>query len=59
MAIKYNQKEIEAMDAKLNNPSATVVCPRCGKELLFNDYSSFCEVKCSSSDCLHGVVRGI
>ena len=59
MAIKYSNREIEAMDAKLNNPAETVICPRCGKELHFKDYGSACEVKCSTNDCLHGVVRGI
>ena len=59
MATKYSRKEIEAIEAKLSNPAAVVVCPRCGEELQFKNYNSACEVKCKTQNCLHGVLRGI
>ena len=59
MAIKYSKKEIEAIEEKMNNPTAIVVCPRCGEELHFKGYNSACEVKCKTENCLRGVLRGI
>lgn len=59
MAIKYNGKEIKAIEEKMNNPTAVVVCPRCGEKLQFNSYNSACEVKCKTENCLRGVLRGI
>jgi hypothetical protein len=59
MATKYNKTEIEALDRKMNDPAEVVICPRCGKELLFKDYGTSCEVKCETEGCLYGIIRGI
>ena len=56
---KYSKKECNAIDRKLMYPTETVICPRCGEQLIFKDGKYGCEVKCPSKDCLHGVVRGI
>ena len=59
MTMKYTAEEIAALDKKLNNPTETVVCPRCGRNLIFKAYKSACEIKCESENCLRGIVRGI
>lgn len=59
MVIKYADKEIEALDKKLNNPTGKIICPRCGKQLLFIEHQSSCTVKCETEGCLEGTVRGI
>lgn len=56
---RYSGREIEAIEAKMNDPTSTVICPRCGKKLCFKDCTSACEVVCETIGCLHGAVRGI
>lgn len=59
MDIKYSNTEIDAIEQKMINPSAVVICPRCGKELSYRAVGNSCEVKCASPDCLKGTSRGI
>lgn len=59
MVSKYTEQEQKAMIQKLDHPNETVMCPRCGTELHYKEYGNSCEVKCETSDCLHGGVRGI
>lgn len=59
MAIKYTEKEIAALDEKAARPGAVVVCPRCGKELVYRAVGNSYEVKCPTEDCLKETVRGL
>lgn len=59
MVSEYSEAEWNALDAKMENESMTVYCPRCGKELKFTDYGCGCEVKCPTEGCIKMTVRGI
>ena len=59
MATKYTEKESAALDKKLFNPTETVICPRCGKELTYRAVGTSCEVKCPTENCLYASMRGL
>ena len=59
MASKFTQKEIDALTEKFETPNKEVVCPRCGKKLLFFQKGYSCEVVCETEDCLKDAIRGI
>lgn len=59
MAIKYSEKEISALEKKMVNPTAVVVCPRCGEELSYRAVGNSCEVKCPTEGCIVGTSRGL
>ena len=59
MAGKYTETEIAAMERKIKFPFETVLCPRCGSELVHREVGNSCEVRCQTDDCLIGTVRGL
>lgn len=56
---KYTQTEIEALNEKSTYPEKKVVCPRCGKELMFREIGTSYSVKCQTANCLKANFRGI
>lgn len=59
MASKYSDEELKALSEKSRNPDNVVLCPRCGKELLFTDYGCGYEIKCMTNGCIKRSVRGL
>lgn len=59
MANKFTEKEVVAIESKINNPEEVVYCPRCGKELMYRSVGNSVEVKCDSLDCIKASIRGI
>ena len=59
MAVKYTDKELDALDEKALNPQKKVFCPRCGKELQYRSIGNSYEVKCLTENCIKETVRGL
>lgn len=59
MVIEYTKEECKALDEKFEHPNKIVLCPRCGKQLIFTQRGNSCEVKCETRDCLYDAIRGI
>jgi DNA-directed RNA polymerase subunit RPC12/RpoP len=59
VSIEFTETEIQAMEAKIQNPKEIVICPRCGGRLLFREWPTAVEVRCETENCLHGSIRGI
>ena len=59
MDTKYSKKEIEAIDKKFEQPEKEVICPRCGKMLIYTRRGNSCEVKCENIGCLRDAIRGL
>ncbi len=52
-------KERMALEEKAKYPKRKVLCPRCGKELIYHAVGNSYEVKCPTPTCLHECVRGL
>ncbi len=52
-------KERAALDQKAEDPKRKVLCPRCGKELIYHAVGNSYEIKCPTPNCLHECVRGL
>lgn len=59
MDTNYNIRELDALDKKIENPSQKVICPRCGKEILYKSVGNSCEARCSTNGCIKETVRGL
>lgn len=59
MDTEYTEKEIAALDKKFEEPEKEVICPRCGKVLIYTQRGNSCEVKCESAGCLQDAMRGL
>lgn len=57
--MEYNEKELAALDKKALQPDSVVICPRCGKELLYSAVGNSYEVKCPTNNCIKEIVRGL
>ena len=55
----FTEEEKNALREKFDNPSKDVVCPRCGKTLVYREKNGSSEVKCETPGCIHGTVRGL
>ena len=51
--------ESRALERKEANPTETVVCPRCGKELLYRESGNSYEIRCQTEGCLKMTIRGL
>lgn len=56
---KITKAEYEAINKKLNNPQADVICPRCGKKLLYKKIGNSISVECETANCIYGGIRGL
>lgn len=57
--MEYSQKDIAALNEKLNDPNKTVKCPRCGKNILVDRFGNSYHVYCESRNCIENKIRGI
>lgn len=57
--LNYSEKELAAIDLKLENPDTEVICPRCGKELHYRAVGNSYEVRCYTEGCIKATFRGI
>lgn len=55
----YTAADWGALDEKLNDPQRHVICPRCGKEIIYNERGNSIAVECETKDCIFGGVRGL
>lgn len=58
MASNYTEKELAALKAKEQAPNSEVICPRCGKNLLYIEVGNSYEIKCPTENCLKRTVSG-
>lgn len=56
---KYTEDERLAINNKIINPNNIVICPRCGKEILYKEIGSSIRVKCETEGCISAGIRGI
>ena len=56
---KYTPTELTAIEKKTTNPEEKVLCPRCGKELIFLEIGTSYSIKCPTANCLKATYRGI
>lgn len=59
MVIKYNKTESDALTRKEERPKEIVVCPRCGRKLVYKEIGNSYEIKCPTDNCLKRTVRGL
>ena len=54
-----NNAERIALRTKLQHPSEKVVCPRCGREIIYEVRGNSIAVECTSKGCIYGGIRGL
>ena len=54
-----NEMEKKALQEKLKQPDKKVVCPRCGKEILYIKRGNSIAVECEDQSCIFGGIRGL
>ncbi len=54
-----NNAERKALQEKLDNPSKSVKCPRCGNEIIYEKRGNSIAVECKTSKCIAGGIRGL
>ncbi len=59
MDFDFTQEESDALAYKVEHISEEVMCPRCGKKLIYRSFASSSEVKCETYGCIHCSVRGL
>lgn len=55
----YTKIEWDALWEKLDNPDKTVICPRCGNEIVYEEIGNSTSVACLTENCIFGGIRGI
>lgn len=55
----YTQEEIKIIEKKIYNSKETVMCPRCGRELLMKSYKNGEKLYCKTEGCITEAIRGI
>ena len=55
--VKYY--ELFKLHEKDEEPNKTVFCPRCGKEIIFEEHGNSYEIRCSTKGCIKMTFRGI
>ena len=56
---EYTREEWQALDKKAMDPTAEVICPRCGNSLEYRSAGNSYEVKCQTPNCIRDSVRGL
>lgn len=57
--MEFNKEEIAQLEKKILNPSAHIICPRCGSEIVYTEFASATEVRCTTEGCIKMIERGI
>ncbi len=55
----YTAEDWAALRKKLNNPEKTVLCPRCGNEIIYERRGNSEAVECKTAGCIFGGIRGL
>ena len=55
----YTEAEWDALDEKMEFPSETVICPRCGKDIEYEEIGNSISIKCQTKGCIFGGIRGL
>ena len=55
----YTEEEWGALHVKLYNPEQEVICPRCGKEIIYKEIGNSTSVECLTDGCIFGGLRGL
>lgn len=53
------KNEYSNIENKIKNPDKRVICPRCGKELIYKKYGNSVSVKCETEGCISESIRGL
>lgn len=56
---KYTIEDMKAIELKAMNPKEKVICPRCGKELIYQEIGYSSRTKCETDNCLIFEIRGL
>lgn len=56
---QITKNEYSAIENKMKNPDKKVICPRCGKELIYKKYGNSVSVKCKTKWCVSESIRGL
>ena len=54
-----SDKEMNALQEKLNNPDSDVKCPRCGNNIIYEERGNSIAVECLTPNCIYGGIRGL
>lgn len=57
--VAMTEKDYEALNEKLNNPTKKVICPRCGNEIIYERRGNSIAVECKTKNCIYGGIRGL
>ena len=57
--MELTTNEEKAILEKWEYPDHVVTCPRCGKELAYEEHGNSSVVKCPTDNCLFDTFRGI
>ena len=57
--VTMTENDYEILDEKLNNPEKTVICPRCGNEVIYEERGNSIAVGCKTKGCIYGGIRGL
>lgn len=53
------EEEKKALWEKLHNPAKTVICTRCGNEIIYEERGNSIAVECKTPKCIFGGIRGL
>ncbi|GHU59163.1 hypothetical protein FACS1894133_5340 [Clostridia bacterium] len=59
MTRNYSKSELDALRKKLRDSNKTVMCPRCGNEIVYKEIGNSISVSCKRNGCIAGGIRGI
>lgn len=57
--MQLNEKELDALETKMNHPEKDIKCPRCGNDLRYEEIGTSVLVKCETEKCIKGGIRGL
>ena len=55
----YTKVEWGALRDKMDHPDRTIICPRCGNEIAYEEIGNSISVYCQSENCIFGGLRGL
>lgn len=56
---EYTAEELSALNEKDCHPEKEIICPRCGKALLYEEKGNSSAVTCPTKDCIFESFRGL
>ena len=55
----YTAEDWAALEEKLEIPDKTILCPRCGNEITYEERGNSIAVECKTEGCIFGGLRGL